>query len=167
MSDAIQDRDRDEGERRKQAALDSLAERREVDVLRGRRALLRRLLDVGTATADDVRDAVTLPRAINPKLFGSVPLVLVKAGVIEHDGFAVTCRPQAHARPISRWRLSDRGKAERWLLANPDRDDDCQDGDQGLLFPIKPKPKTPNNEPGATVAAVAPGMEDSQWLVNL
>lgn len=166
MSDSSFDQaGRDEGELRKEAALESLAERRELFVLKGRRALLRRLLDVGTATADNVRDAVELPPGIGPKCFGSVPGPLAKAGIIAAAGFTQTSRPTAHARPVTVWELLDRVKAERWLLANPDRGDDCHDGDQGLLFPIKPK--TPNNEPGATVAAVAPGMEDSQCRANL
>jgi hypothetical protein len=51
-----------EGERRKADALTLLQAQREVFVRRGRRALLEAMLDGdGTATADDVRDAVKLP----------------------------------------------------------------------------------------------------------
>ena len=71
-----------EGELLKREALTLLEARREVYVLRGRRALLGALLCSGTATADDVRDAVELPPGINPKLFGSVPGSLAKAGII-------------------------------------------------------------------------------------
>ncbi len=55
-----------EGERRKRDALAMLDARRQVYVNRGRRALLRRLLDAGSATADDVRAAVELPAGIGP-----------------------------------------------------------------------------------------------------
>jgi len=55
------ERERTEGERRKQDVLLSLAARSERYVNRGRRALLARLLANGEATADDVRRAVELP----------------------------------------------------------------------------------------------------------
>ena len=145
------------GEGRRDEALATLAEKRELYVLRGRRALLAALLAHGTATADDVRAAVELPPGIDPKCFGAVATPLAKAGIIEREGFAQTSRPTAHARPVSIWKLADHGKAERWLLDNPDRGDDDHDGEQGLSFPVYPK--SPNNEPGATAATVAPGME--------
>ncbi|HEX4149857.1 MAG TPA: hypothetical protein VHY20_12750 [Pirellulales bacterium] len=111
------------GEQRKNAALDLLAACRELFMLRGRRALLLRLLDASIATADDVRDSIELPPDLAPVCLGAVPLALVRAGLIERAGFASTRRPAAHARPISVWRLVDRGKAVRWLAQNPDRPD--------------------------------------------
>jgi len=98
-----------------------LAARREVFVLRGRRALLWRLLDTGEATADDVRDAVELPDEINPVCLGVVPGTLAKAGIIERAGFVTTARAEAHARPVSVWRLRDRAAALAWLATHPDR----------------------------------------------
>jgi len=108
---------RADGERRRDAALDLLAARRDVYVLRGRRALLAVLLGNGTATADDVRAAVELPAGIGPKLFGAVPKALLAAGAIAADGYGKTTRPTAHARPVTVWRLLNRGKAESWLAA--------------------------------------------------
>ena len=70
------------GERRKLEAHALLASRREVYVLRGRRALLTVLLARGTATADDVR-AVELPGGLNPTAFGVVPGHLARAGIIK------------------------------------------------------------------------------------
>jgi len=81
---------RADGERRRDAALDLLAARRDVYVLRGRRALLAVLLGNGTATADDVRAAVELPAGIGPKLFGAVPKALLAAGAIAADGYGKT-----------------------------------------------------------------------------
>jgi hypothetical protein len=72
-------------------------------VNRGRRALLQRLLDCGTATVDDVRAVVELPVAIDPKCFGAVPRSLARAKIIRAVGFAPTTRPAGHARPITLW----------------------------------------------------------------
>lgn len=114
---------RREGERRKRRTLTALEARREWFVLRGRRVLLRRALADGSATVDDVRDAVTLPVDIDPKCFGSVPTALAFAGIIRADGFLKTSRPTAHARPVTIWRLVDRDAAERWLIDHPEDSD--------------------------------------------
>jgi hypothetical protein len=113
---------RAEGERRKHAALDTLAARREALVLRGRRALLR-LLDHPTATADAVRAAVQLPSGISPRLFGAVPGPLAAAGIIRAVGYAATARAVAHVRPLTVWALVDADAARRWLAAHPDTTD--------------------------------------------
>lgn len=126
---------RRDGERRKRRTLTALEVRRELFVLRGRRALLATLLDAGSATMDDVRDVVTLPADIDPKLFGSVPSQLAFAGIIRADGLVKTSRPKAHARPIQRWALVNRGKAEQWLIDHLDRHDDPQSSDAVALAP--------------------------------
>ncbi len=120
---------RRDSERRKRRSLSVLEARRELFVLRGRRALLAMLLEVGSATADDVRDAVTLPADIKPTLFGSVPGMLAFAGIIRADGFAKTCRPIAHARDgLKVWKLVNREAAEQWLIDHPDRANDPPSG---------------------------------------
>lgn len=148
------------GETCKLDAMAVLAVQREAVVRRGQRALLTALLSLGTATADEVRDAVDLPDGIDPVCLGAVPLALVRAGIIRRAGFTPTCRPMAHARPLTVWTLADQAAAERWLLAHPelpDPDDEgegaCQGCPAGFLFPIHA------NEPGATAATAAPGME--------
>lgn len=108
-----------DGANRKRAALDGLESARAESILLGRRALLRRLLETGAATADDVRDAVTLPEGVNPTCLGCVPRPLVAAGIIQHAGFVTTRRPDAHARPISGWALLDEDAALAWLAAHP------------------------------------------------
>jgi hypothetical protein len=147
-----------DGERLKADALALLEARRELYVRRGRRAMLEVLLRSGTATADDVRDAVELPKGINPKLFGIVPGPLARAGIIRQAGFAKTHRPEGHARPITIWALADRAAAERWLQGHPDLpapgNDDQGQAMQGVLFPTHP-----TNDAGAAVAAAAPGVE--------
>jgi len=112
-----------EGERRKLNAFAVLEAHRETLINRGRRALLRHLLDNDTATADDVRAAVILPAGVNPKAFGSVPGELADAGIIAADGFAKSRRPEAHARPVQIWRLIDRDAALTWLGDHPDMPD--------------------------------------------
>lgn len=114
-SDVDRDAGRAEGRRRAKRALDGMAACRGAVVMRARRALLEALLANGTATADDVRDAIELPPEVNPVCLGAVPTALARAGIIAADGFATTCRPRAHARPLTVWRLVDREAAERWL----------------------------------------------------
>ncbi len=140
------------GEARKQDALALLQARRAPCVRRGRRALLTCLLAGETATADDIREVVELPPGIDPKLFGSVPGPLVRAGIIRSDGFVKSSRPEAHARPVTVWRLSDRAKAEQWLTANPDYPDLVL-GSELPLFPTETSP---------TVAAAGLDAESSQ-----
>ncbi len=118
-----------DGHALKAQALDVLEAQRAVYLLRGRRALLRRLLEFGEATADDVRAAVELPPEINAVCLGAVPGALARAGIIEAAGFAPTLRAPAHARPVKVWRLVDRGAAEQWLEDHPEIDlpGDCRD----------------------------------------
>lgn len=111
------------GEARKLDAHALLEARREIFILRGRRALLAAMLGRGEATADDVRRAVALPDGIDPVCLGVVPGELARAGIIERVGFHTTARPEAHARPVSIWRAADRAAAMAWLAAHPDRPD--------------------------------------------
>jgi hypothetical protein len=135
-----------EGERRKADALDLLAECREVYILRGRRALLTALLCSETATIDEARDVVDLPPGMNPKLFGVVPGLLAKSGIIRQAGFAKTSRPAGHARTVTLWELADHAAAVRWLRDHPDVPDSAQGdkpiataGQQGVLFDLQEK----------------------------
>jgi len=107
-----------------------LEARRELFILRGRRALLTALLRTGRATADDVRDTVELPDSVGPKLFGPVPGPLARVGIIELGGSVKSRRPDAHGRPVSVWRLRDRQAAQRWLSDHPDRPDPVPTGVQ-------------------------------------
>lgn len=108
-----------DGQQRKAEALDRLEAERATYVLMGRRALLQCLLATGSATADDVRDAIRLPEGMNPKVFGAVPGPLATAGVIVPDGYRPSQRPEAHGRPVQVWRLLDAEGATDWLRANP------------------------------------------------
>lgn len=118
-----------EGERRKQAALGLLAERRAVLVRRGRRALLTVLLCQDTATADDVAEAVTVPDDLDPRWLGAVPGGLAKAGLIYGDGYVKSRRPQRHASILQVWKLADRSAALDWLARNPDLPDPTEDAE--------------------------------------
>jgi hypothetical protein len=108
-----------EGEAAKAAALRRLAFARRTLVRAGRRALLTALADRPSATADDVAAAVQIPEGIDPRLLGSVPGELARAGLIEADGFTKSRRRSRHASIQTIWRLADREAARRWLAANP------------------------------------------------
>lgn len=124
-----------EAERRKLSAHALLEARRDVWVLRGRRALLLKLLTNGTATADDVRDVVQLPEGIGPKLFGAVPGELRRAGIIRRTGYAPSRRPAGHARPVIQWELADRQKAAAWLARHADPDERGNDNGRDAATP--------------------------------
>jgi len=146
-----------EGERQKREALDLLEARRQVYLRRGRRAMLSAMLDGdGRATADDVRSVIELPPGTDPRCLGPVPGVLAYAKIIRAAGFVRSARPERHACWVQVWELVDRQAAERWLRDHPDMPDpgEAPTGSQRVLFSIHP-----TNEPGATAATAAPGME--------
>ena len=131
--------ERNEGERRKQDILQTLAARREAYVNRGRRVLLARLLAHGQATADDVRRAVVLPDKIDPRCLGSVPGHLARAGIIRRVGFVPSDRKERHASTLSVWELLDADAARAWLAAHPDQPDDGPDtAGSPAIAPINP-----------------------------
>jgi hypothetical protein len=116
-----------DGHARRDAALKLLEERRKIYLNRCRRVILLRLLNGATATMDDVHAAVGVPDGINPICLGAVPGSLARASIIEHAGSVPTKRPNAHARPLSVWRLADREAAKRWLMEHPDEPDPIPD----------------------------------------
>ncbi|MEN6406360.1 MAG: hypothetical protein ABFC77_07810 [Thermoguttaceae bacterium] len=126
-----------EGERRKADAIGLLSAHRETIIRRAQRALLAAILETGSATADDVRELVELPPGIGPRCFGAVPSPLARAKIIRADGFVKTCRPEAHARPVTVWQLVDRPAAERWLRDHPDMPAPGDGKQQTVLFSIQ------------------------------
>ena len=142
-----QPHDQAEGERLKTEAHALLEARRQVYVRRGRRALLRKMLDGdGAATADDVRDAVELPAGMEPRCLGTVPGRLAYDRIIRPAGFVRSKRPERHASWIEVWELADSAAAEAWLETNPDLPHpgtNSQGGaSQRVLFAIDPTNET-------------------------
>ena len=105
---------------RKRRSLDLLKETRAAIIRRGQRFLVQRILANDVASIDDVRAVIDIPSGVNFKCLGAVPGTLARAGIIERVGYRTTDRPEAHARPISVWRLLDREAAERWLRDHPE-----------------------------------------------
>lgn len=107
-------------------------------ILKARRAFLTQLLQSadGTATVESVRSLVDLPATVKPQLLGAVPLGLKgPAGIIEFARYELAERPEAHARPLVRWRLVNRSKALAWLHDHPDPDaTTMEESGQRLLF---------------------------------
>lgn len=109
-----------EGLRQKEASLALLAMRRAGLMRRAQRALLCELLARDRATVDDVRRVVLCPEGICPKVFGTMAGELARARIVEQDGFEKSTRPEAHARPVSVWRLVNRSAANDWLATHPE-----------------------------------------------
>ena len=114
---AHQNTGRVEGQRRKDANHTVLDAYRKPHLVEARRVLLTVLLDRGLATADDVRDKVTLPTGVDPRCFGSAPKPFILAGIIRCVGRVASSRPVAHGRENKIWELIpfNRPAAERWL----------------------------------------------------
>lgn len=53
----------------------------------------------GYVNIDQVREQVTTPQGVNPKVYGAV----FANGEFERVGFVVTTRKTSHGRPISNW----------------------------------------------------------------
>lgn len=129
-----------EGELRKRDQLQNLEARRETYVLRGRRALLAELLQAGTATADCVYAAVSLPPEVDPRCLGSVPGTLARAGIIRSAGFVKSNRPERHASYLQVWQLVDFQAAVEWLAGHPEPpappNPSAEQADKGFSSPI-------------------------------
>lgn len=114
---------RKEGRRIGRALKDSahaiLEARRDRFITQARRELLAVLLERGTASADDVRERLTLPADIGPVCLGAVPKPFALARIIRRIGFVTTARPEAHARQVSVWELVEPDAARQWLADHP------------------------------------------------
>ena len=99
------------GEALRDCALNQLRDYRPELIRQFSVAAIRIALDTGEVCADDVRALVSIPDGINPKFVGCVFRDLADAGILRRDGYQLTKRAIAHARPISRWRLADALKA--------------------------------------------------------
>jgi hypothetical protein len=145
---------KNEGESRKDAAHALLEARRDVLIRRARRALLLRLFDVGTATADDVAERIgpTDP-SMDRRWLGAVPGPLAIARIIRRADYTKSTRPIRHSSVIGVWELADRAAALAWLARNPDLPE-SEDGDGVPCLAI---PKPPSPAP-LTVAVALPNL---------
>lgn len=107
-----------EGEARRDAALGFLRLRRADLVRQLTAAALRVALETGEVCADDVRALVPIPPDISPKLVGVVFRDLADGGILRRAGFRNSCRPAAHARPLSVWTLANRDAAAALVAAH-------------------------------------------------
>jgi hypothetical protein len=145
-----------EGEGRKEAAHARLEAHRDILIRRARRALLLRLLEAGTATADDVADRIGPTGAgIDPRWLGAVPRLLALAGIIRRVGYCTSARPIRHASVLTVWELADRAGALAWLTRNPDLPDSPEPDDEAGA-PIL----APSGSPSPTPLAVAQTQPD-------
>jgi hypothetical protein len=126
---------RNEGERRRDAALQLLRDRRAVLVRRVQRAYLQHLLVCGPDTCDPVRALVPLPDEIDPRLVGAAVGALAKSGLIQSVGRRRSTRPEAHARQLDVWAIVDPAAATTWLTGNPDIPD-APESDDGDALPL-------------------------------
>ncbi len=121
-NDQIKEAGLREGLRRKQETMLNFEAWRWPLLLKARRALLTKALEAGTATIDDVRRVVEVPARKDPRFFGDVPTLLVRARMIRCIDRVRSTRPEAHGREIKVWAIVDREAALEWLRFHPDPD---------------------------------------------
>ena len=114
----------DEGRRRgrvrRDAAHLALLARRGRYVRLAQAALLAAIAEHGQATADDIRERLTLTPDIDPTLIGPAVRQLRLAGVIRRIGRDVeSCRPVAHARPLPIWTTTSGDAGPQFLTDHP------------------------------------------------
>ncbi len=108
---------RHRGELLKLRGMQLSADKHADDVAVGQSLFLLALLKsaTGVATIDDATDDKSSTFAGGGKWRGSVVRGLAVAGVIERVDVVYSDRPSRHRGLLTRWRLVDRDKAERWL----------------------------------------------------
>jgi hypothetical protein len=99
---------------------------------RARREFLRHILAApdGLATVEEIRGRVPAPR--NPKAWGPVASQLATLGIIERAAYKKTVRAEAHARPVSLWRLVDPEAARAWIAAHEEPAPACPEKPERL-----------------------------------
>ncbi len=129
--------DRRTGKRRRDDAIDLHGRHAAWTVRRLQRALIAACLASPdhSATIEAARAVVAIPVGVSPTVAGAACRGLVRDRVIAAAGYVDATRPQAHARPIRRWRLVNRAAAVVWLETNPDPEQTPaeRDGRQYLL----------------------------------
>lgn len=120
---------RAEGERRRDAMTSLVRRRRPVASRCIQRALLSRLMDVGRASTDDIRDGVAVPPDTTPSIWGAAVQGLTRARppLIRSVGRVVSSRPERHGCEIREWELAaDHAAVLSWLATHgePEPDDE-------------------------------------------
>jgi hypothetical protein len=126
---------RNEGERRRDVALQLFRNRRALFVRRVQRAYLQHLLGSGPDTCDPVRALVPLPEGIDPRLVGAAVRALAEPGLIRSVGRRRSTRSEAHARQLDVWAITDPAAAMTWLACHPDIPD-APESDDGDALPL-------------------------------
>lgn len=106
---------RDEGRRRKDAALDDHEARHACELLIVRHQFGERLLSHGSASLNDL----DLPPWLCGHFLGSVHRPFSNAGMIVELRMVPNLRPNCKGRRIVEWGLVNRAAVEAWLKANP------------------------------------------------
>ena len=108
---------RQRGELLKLRGMQLSADKHAEDVAAGQSLFLLALLKstTGVCSIDDATSDKSTPFADGGKWRGTVVRGLAVAGIIERVDVVRSDRPSRHRGLLTRWRLVDRDKAERWL----------------------------------------------------
>jgi hypothetical protein len=110
---------KNDGEQRRDSALQLMRDRRAPLVRRVQHAFLSLLLDRGPSTTDPIRAVVPIPQGTDPRLVGAAVRQLAEEGLIRRVGLSRSARPEAHGRDLPLWAITDRSNALGWLAAHP------------------------------------------------
>lgn len=109
-----------DGRTARSEALASFEERRARYPVRARQSFVRRLLEIGETTVNEIRNACPIPRNVSASSFGAVPTPFVHMGIVARTGFRPATSPECHASNVSAWRFVERGWALAWLADSPE-----------------------------------------------
>lgn len=110
-----------EGERRRDAALCLLQNRKDWLVRHAQRRMLQAAVgrEDATFTSDDAADDLAIKYDHGGKWIGAAVRALAETGLTEETGrWVKTCRPFAHGRRIPVWRLPSKPAAQGWLAGH-------------------------------------------------
>lgn len=122
------------------------------------RSILQIAVRNGTVTADDVRQKVTIPPELDPRIVGAAFLALKLAGWIVEIGDLHTGRPVAHSRMIRVWRLGGDPSKIAARFAEPTPDMPTKTVQHGLFDQLDDAGQT---NAGETAATVSPALNTS------
>jgi len=109
------------GEAKRDAAHAKLEAKRDLIILRARRAMIETALQDGEATADCVHHVLgELPAGIDKRCLGPVGRGLALAGIFCEAGMEKSRRAERNASRLIRWKVCDREKAVKWLRDHPE-----------------------------------------------
>ena len=142
----------------------TVKEQRRIVSAQLQRTALAIVLRHGIVSADDVRQVVTIPDGIDPRIVGPAFLGLKNEGWLEEIGGHRTGRAVAHRRTVRDWRLKGDRQATEELLAKLPPVNSAARQERGL-FDSLDEP-TRETDAGDSAATESPALDSNTHTTN-